>query len=297
MKYAIKYFSNCRAEASADEIIIQYTHKSKDLIRFVQEYDEKQRIVVDINNLEDSLEDSLAIFEAAHTAHKAFAVKLSWYQPYFHIIESGIPFFFKEDIYTLDDLAWCLKMGVSDVYITNELGFNIKEVSKVCRENKVQVRVYPNVAQSTSPTKVDTFSSFYVRPDAVKLYEPYVDIFEFYGPLDRQSVLYDIYTEGRWPGPLKDIILNLDNPIDNQAIMPYFDIARLNCKKSCCLGKCEICNKIDHFSKTLDKWDIGIIKKKGAIDAEDEYEATEDFVSTDPDSAFEELNGLLEDSI
>ena len=40
---------------------------------------------------------------------------------------------------------------------------------------------------------MNTFQQFYIRPDAVQLYEEFVDVFEFFGPLDKQPVLYDIY--------------------------------------------------------------------------------------------------------
>lgn len=261
MKFAIKFYKGCRIEREADELIIQYKEKNPNLIKFVQERDSNQRIVIDVTELAD-IEDNLSILAAARQAHPQFAVLVSQDQNFFIFEEEEIPFFFLEGASNLGELEGILRVGVSDIYITNDLAFNLKNVSAYCHNQGVQVRVYPNVAQSSTRLFIEPLTKFFIRPDAVRVYEPYVDVFEFFGPLDRQPVLYDIYKDERWLGQLNEVILDLDKEIDNQTIVPYFDVLRTNCKRECGLDMCGVCLAVEKLGKTLQTKEIGIRKKK-----------------------------------
>ena len=269
MKFAIKFYQGCRTLQKADEIIIRYNEKSASLIDFIQKWGEHQRIIVDITELETPIEECLAIFEGARKLHKEFAVLLSYNQDYVELAEMNIPFFFIEGASCLDDLANQIQLGVSDVYIINELGFNLEKISKLFHKNNVQVRVYPNVAQSGSKLNMNTFQQFYIRPDAVQLYEEFVDVFEFFGPLDKQPVLYDIYYDERWLGNLNEVILGLNKIVNNQTIMPYFDTPRIRCNKRCNFGKCDICGAVENLGKALEEKGIGLTRKKATHDERD----------------------------
>ena len=281
MKFAIKFYQGCRTLTNADEIIIQYNEKNPNLIKFVQEYKDNQRIIVNITELVD-IEDNLNIFEAAYKAHPQFAILLSYKQGVTDIAEMNIPFFFIEGASNMDDVMGMLHLGVTDLYVMNELAFNIKSISEYCHNNNVAVRVYPNVAQSSTNFSINTFTKFFIRPEAVKIYEPYVDVFEFFGPLDRQAVLYDIYCDERWLGLLNEIIIGLDKDINNQTIVPYFDVIRTNCRKMCGVEKCNTCKAVENFSKTLKIKEIGIKKKKAAYEIEsDQPGVNENLISAE----------------
>lgn len=282
MKFAIKFYQGCRILLEADEIIIQYDEKNPNLIKFVQEYKGNQRIIVNITELEN-IEENLNIFKAAHKVHPQFAILLSYKQNATEdIAEMGIPFFFIEGASNMDDVMGMLSFGVTDLYIMNELAFNIKNISKYCHDNNVAVRVYPNVAQSSTNFSINTLTKFFIRPDAVRIYEPYVDVFEFFGPLDRQAVLYDIYRDERWLGILDEVIIGLDKNIDNQTIVPYFDAIRINCRKLCGIGKCNTCGAVENFSKTLKTKEIGVKRKKARHNAENsQYKIDEELLSAE----------------
>lgn len=265
MKFAVKFYKDCRILPQVDEIIIQYNEKNPNLIKFVQEYKEDQRIVINITEL-SNIEDNLNIFEAAFKAHPHFAILLSQKQNIADIAEMNIPFFFLEGASCLDDMAAMVNAGVSDLYVINELAFNIVEVSEYCHKKNVSVRVYPNVAQSLSRlNNINSLTKFFVRPDAVQVYSPYVDVMEFFGPLDKQPVLYEIYRDERWQGNLDDIIIGLNKHIDNKTIVPYFDIIRLKCGKVCSFEKCSICSAVEKFGNTLQTKEIGIRKRKANL--------------------------------
>lgn len=268
MKYAINYYRECPILDAADEIIIQYKKKDAELIHFVQKYKESQRIIANAAMLDfETLSENLEIFNAAHEAHPAFTVLISIKNLSFSesLKNYEIPFFFIEGATCLDDVNDFIEAGVSDIYIQNELGFNIKQISYFCQEKNVQVRVYPNVAQNKDniPTR-NSLTDFFIRPEAVPLYEPFVDVMEFYGAIDRQPVLYRIYKDEKWLGDLSDLILELGVQIDNRTIVPYFDALRINCRKECTLGKCNACKSIEKMSNVLKEKKLGIKKPKNA---------------------------------
>ena len=57
----------------------------------------------------------------------------------------------------------------------------------------IQIRVFPNVAQSRS--EIPAIKQFFIRPEDLNAYEPYVDIYEFYrvNSSINTDVLYEIY--------------------------------------------------------------------------------------------------------
>lgn len=295
MKFAIKFYQGCRVLSEADEIIIQYNERNPNLIKFVQEYKGNQKIIVNITELKN-IEENLNIFKAAHKAHPQFAILLSYKQNAAEgIAGMGIPFFFIEGASNMDDVMGMLSFGVTDLYIMNELAFNIKNISKYCHDNNVAIRVYPNVAQSSTNFSINTLTKFFIRPDAVRIYEPYVDVFEFFGPLDRQAVLYDIYRDERWLGMLDEVIIGLDKNIDNQTIVPYFDAIRINCRKLCGIGKCNTCGAIENFSKTLKTKEIGVKRKKARHGAESsQYKIDEELLSAESIVSETDINRLPE---
>ena len=289
MKFAIKFYQGCRTLTKADEIIIRYTEKSANLIDFVQKWGEHQRIIVDITELSTPIEQSLAIFEEAKKAHKEFAILMSCTQDCVDLAEMNIPYFFIEGVNCLDDLESQVRLGVSDVYILNELGFNLEKISDFCHKNNVQIRAYPNVAQSAAKLPTNELSKFFIRPDAVQLYEDYVDVFEFFGPLDKQPVLYDIYRDERWLGNLNEVILGLNRVVNNQTIMPYFDTSRIKCNKRCNLSKCDICTAVEDLCKTLEEKGLGLTRKKAR---HNEHNIDEENMHNEPAAAID-FNGKI----
>ena len=271
MKIAIKYYKGCHILDKADEIIIKYTHKTSQLIDFVQKWENK-RIIVDISELND-IEDNVSIFKEAFDAHNEIAIMALYGQKIEKITAMHIPFFFADGVKTIDDFIAQVNLGVSDIYLLNELCFDIVKYAKICREKGIKIRVYPNVAQTQTKFDIDSFKQFFIRPDDVDIYEDYIDIFEFFGPLDRQPVLYKIYTDKEWLGDLKDIIIGLKIKVDNKTIIPYFARARLDCQKNCAFNKCTVCDAIASLAATLKDQSLGINK--------DEYKANETTVQNE----------------
>lgn len=259
MKYAIRFYNGCRVLNRASEIILRYDEIHHKLVSYVDEYTQGQRIVLDITGYDSEtiLEDNLNIWKQTKEKHRKLAVKLNESQIYLmeDLHKAEIDYFLDTKVDTLDKLYALSILGVSDVYICNELGFNLKDISKYCRNRNINIRVYPNIAQSSCEQfEIDNFKKFFIRPEDVYLYENYIDIFEFYTDrLDKQSVLYDIYKDEKWLGDLSQLILGLQENIVNTAILPDFAEARIGCRKRCVLEQCGICDRIKDFLQIADK--------------------------------------------
>jgi hypothetical protein len=252
---------------SVDEIIIKFNQNNLNLNDFIKDKKPNQRIIVDVTKLpNESLIDFLPIFISAATAHKNFALRLGIDQRDFapELYESNISYFFDEFIDTWDKLVSIIKLQVSDVYIVSDLGFNLKDVSLYCKKNNVKIRVFPNVSQFSAVVgNLDKIKGFFIRPDDISDYEEFVDVCEFFGDLDKQSVLYEIYTKENWSGKLNQLILNLDNNsnISNKTIAPIFGTMRVNCNKKCYRGQCNKCDRLLSTAQILEENNL-IIEKE-----------------------------------
>lgn len=149
------------------------------------------------------------------------------------------------------------------MYICEELGFSIEQVSKILHDNNVKVRVYPNICQS-SFSSTPSLKTFFIRPEDIIFYSIFVDVFELVTDQDRQSIIYKIYKQGKWFGDLKEIIPSFKDDLDNRYILNPFGFIRAKCKKKCMYapGSCTICEKFLDLGDTLKKNNIVVKKAK-----------------------------------
>lgn len=271
MKYCIQYTKDFRYLKQVDEVIIPF--HSTNLIN-IKDFSDNQRIIIDFEDKKEILFNLKSLIEIKEL-HNNIAIRFLGEldaETATKLEEVKIPFFFNLRVDKWDTLMGLIELGVSDVYIVNELGFELKDVSRVCKENNVNIRVFPNVAQTGSKIKnLETIKSFFIRPEDIDIYEPYVDVCEFFGPLDRQSVLYDIYTDKKWIGDLRELIIGLKEHLKSKYLMPCFGEERLNCGKKCYQNKCIICDKISTIAKQLEEANLEVkIEEK-----ENEYQINE----------------------
>ena len=253
MKYSLQYNRLSKYKDTIDELIIDYNKKSLNLIEFAAARPKNQRLVVNITMLEEP-EDNLDIFAQAAAAHPNFAItmKIGQLSPY-DLIHKKINFFYQYYPSAIDEVVAMILDGVSDVYITNELGFNMPKLSALCYRQEVNIRVLPNVAQSTAwwNKKNDTLTQFYVRPEDIPLYEDYVDYMEIFGSIQDQDYCYEIYKEQKWLGRLDQIIIGYEGKAYNRELSNMFGLQRLTCQKKCNLTSCSICHQFQSLSTKL----------------------------------------------
>ena len=144
------------------------------------------------------------------------------------------------------------------------MGFDLIAVSEYCHSLGVLVRVVPNISSQFISmyglSIAEHIKTFFIRPEDIYIYEPYIDICELQGSPDRYSVIYEIYKSGRWQGQLNDIIGGFDEETNNANIYPSFGKYRLSCKHICMYEKCNLCKEIQSIANELE--DKGLEFKK-----------------------------------
>lgn len=259
MKYCFNYNHNNFHLNEGDEWIFKYPENNPHLIPKMKEVEQEHpniRVIIDLSELGG--EPSWDILFAAVREHPKSAFIITKDQldfvPHFRV--EKVDWFFANGCLTWDMLKECVDYGVSDVYIIDELGFDIKNVKAFCDKYNTKVRVYPNIAQTSAILlSLGDYTSFYIRPEDVQYYEDYVDVFEFFGKLENEATLYEIYKEEEWQGALEILISNIHTPrkdwIKNNFIAEVFGPSRLDCRKKCVYSDCAICKNCISAAKAI----------------------------------------------
>lgn len=262
MKYCVDYFNHTKGLENADEYTIKYNKQNDALITFLQKNQNKT-----INlKIEERLDDiDYQTLKVIYNTFSNFKLRFELYNPddIENIIECGIPFFFANRVNSWDLFLGLIDLGVTDIYIVEDMCFDLERVSEVAHRENVKLRTYANVAQSTWADS-DGIKKFWIRPEDIQIYEQYIDVLEFFGNPQQCGVLLNIYKINKqWYGPLEEIIIGLNNPIDSRYIVPEFAEKRVSCQKQCLKGgKCKICNRVVELSKVLKEAQLTIVPKK-----------------------------------
>ena len=261
MKYCINYSNKSHIIDKVDEILIRYD-KNKILELFTQFIPAhlNQRVIVQLieeDNI-DTIVNNLKKIISIYNENKdiKFDIQLPFYNQKFieELKDTNLKYFFKAAANSWDKFTGLISQNVSDIYITDELAFELDKVAEIAHKNNIKVRIYPNVAQSRWD-KLSDILKFFIRPEDIEMYEPYVDVCEFYGDKAQQiDTYYKIYQEDKkWFGDLQEIIIGLDSKIDSRYIIPRFAEKRIKCGKDCLKsGKGEMCKRILDLSEQLE---------------------------------------------
>ena len=258
MKYCVEYSLKSKTLDEADEINIRYDKRDTLFLDFLLKYQEK-RINIRIEDVKDFYETQMDIFLAIKEKYPQLNLYLVMesYAPYCENImtickDNNIPYFFQTLISKWDVLRGYIGLGVSDVYIVEDLCFELDKVSKVAKANNVSIRTFPNIAQ-TSWKQDDDLRSFFIRPEDVILYEDYIDTFEFLTTTEKSNILFKVYKKDKnWFGKLNEIISGLNTEIDSRGLTNLFAYSRISCGKKCLKGTpCNICGQALELSKAL----------------------------------------------
>lgn len=263
MRYSLRYSNKCKKLAEADEIIITYDQQSAALLTFLEEHP-AQTIILMVNKVQDFADHQEwkklnAI--AAKCPNYKFEVCFNHREvPAIVLVELGeklnVPWFSSAPITDWDSLHYFIDGGVHQVYVAEELGFELEAVSAFVHQHNALVRVYPNVAQA-SVSGSNQLKKFFIRPDDIEFYSKYIDICEFWCDYAQQDAYLKIYKSGKWIGSLKQIIKDFDCDIDNKYIIPLFAQTRINCGKQCLKSRgCQVCDKVYMIVKSMQApWD------------------------------------------
>lgn len=288
MKYCFNYRRSSEVLHLLDEINIKFAPENIDVVlEYILEHP-TQRINAKIKEEEDIYRHNLLDkFEAFKEKYPEmdFTIILPKYDANLAEVckTRKLKFFFDVVVRDWETFHSFISVGVSDIYLVEQMMFEIKDAAKAAHSAGVQIRTFPNIAQKRYE-ETGNLKSFFIRPEDINLYEGLVDIMELY-TIDEinQDVVLEIYQKDKqWWGPLRELIIGLDSDLDGKYIIPRFGDRRLNCGRKCFKGmRCDVCEVVDNLGRNLQK--AGIIikynkeeKNHGEGSSEQSYNQQED---------------------
>lgn len=260
MKYCFNYSRRSEVLHLLDEINVKFDPEDVDVIFDYMLEHKHQRInakVVEVNHIFKY--NLLEKFENFRDNHKDidFAIILPKYDLNLAQVcqQKELKFFFDVVVRDWETFHTFIEAGVSDIFLVEQMMFEIKEASVAAHKAGVRVRTFPNIAQRRYE-ETQSIKCFFIRPEDIDLYEGLVDVMDIYTIEEvNQDVVWEIYKEDKiWWGPLKEIIVGLDNEIDGRYIIPRFGDRRLNCGRKCFKGhRCDVCETVEALGKNLQK--------------------------------------------
>lgn len=245
MKYSISGRQPKDFLQKADEIFIEYRDIDV-LFDYVELYPDK-KIVMFVPKDADINWDLLASFnEKLHLTLEVEQIKdpeLTNFRWFWHF-----------PVTTYFELDSILTLNVSEILVGGSLFFDLEQVKKLCGDT--EIRAVPNVAFDAYIPRTDGTIGTYIRPEDVKIYEPYIDTLVFkYEDLKEERMLFKVYKEDQtWPGNLYFLIKNLNKHVDNRAFEEDFASTRLNCRQTCCRTHvCHFCESYFLFLNIVDR--------------------------------------------
>ncbi len=272
MKYAINWARNFRYFNDVDEVILNNIPSDLEKIKtFLEEGTLNKRTKIILNLAEigissPKLQGAPAIINMLKSQGWNISVKINREDK--DLFKSNnISFFYNIFAKNLEQVYTQAFDGVSEIYITEELGFRLKDLQNIKELFNIKYRVIPNIVQSADNKIFEPITSFWIRPEDTELYEPLVDTFELLGGENesRISVIYEVYKQRQWLGDINDIILdfNSDIKIPNTGMNPHFAQMRINCGKKCLTGSpCNVCHQMADLALKFNEVGLEVIKKR-----------------------------------
>jgi hypothetical protein len=281
MKYSVRYNRSLDLK-SFDEIIIELKdEKYEDLLGFFNRYSDK-RIVIKIDDCSNFLEENkIELFKQLEEENPEFnytfllkKYDLDKKTEVIQLLYDNDFSYYVEDFISDEEEMWnAIRTGYSDVIITDSLCFYLEDIAPILHSYGINVRVFPNICQRKFLHGND-IKSFFIRAEDVKIYEPYVDIFEFWGEDNQQEAYKNIYSKSKqWVGPLNQYIIGFKEEVEGHHILPTFGERRLGCGRSCLRGgRCRLCDAYIQLSSTLKKNDLVLVNEEmDAIKSKSEF--------------------------
>ena len=273
MKYC-GVFSNTVNLSNFDEVKIIYDDQDRELITYLNNHLAQRTILVIQDYTRFYNTQEWLKLNAIHATYPEFNFTVCFSDIArfnFHSIDPilqecfeqlEVPYFTGYIVANFDQLHYLGELGVSDVYVGEDICFDLRRAKAVASDYGVQLRAFPNVAQGCIKSS-SALKKFFIRPEDVEEYDDCIDTLEFWGPPDRQMVLHKIYTKGHWGGPLEAIIFDFPAELKSSALMPSFAHIRKTCGRRCMKGEnCKICDRLAHISQQLTEHHIIIKPKK-----------------------------------
>lgn len=198
------------------------------------------------------------------------------------IKELNIPFFFDRDVpcTSLLSLDFMIKQKVTDVYIFDDLWYNLPQVSEKCKNNNINIRLILNRVPSLFPVLDEDYKAPIFSPRDIEYLEPYIDTIEFDCYFAEEKAynwnIFNVYKKAyldkkEWVGDLRELNRDLTffYPVYSE---PWELIKRkISCGRKCSVGsKCRRCEDIVTIARNLNAEGLYLKKNKGEKEELDE---------------------------
>lgn len=268
MKYCFEYYSGIEKvnDNHYDEIkiILEEERANKKVLHdFVKRFSSHRIILKVTKPTEFLVENKISWLEGLEEYEIAIEICANPDESSKDLVERlkqlDISFFYADPAFTYETIAHYIELGVSDIYLSGTPAFNIKRVGDFLHNKGITVRIIPNIVQKQWHylNGQDDLTSFFILPKDLKLYEPYVDVIEFWTKKKKsQKLLYDIYENGvAWIGSVNELIIDAPELTMKDMFIPtVFGEARTKCCQECLIGgPCRICYEIQALAKSFDK--------------------------------------------
>ena len=174
----------------------------------------------------------------------------------------GIKFFFDANYAVfnyrmLEDIA---ALGVTDVYISDDLCYDLANVRRACDKIGVSLRWILDIIPSNTLNKNKDFYAPWVIPENIDLLSQFVDTFEFSENTSwaRLDTLYKIWFEKKeWRENLRALYPQMEIDFWNQSAFPELTQHKLYCQYKCAYGSvCKKCEQNAVIADNLHKKNI-----------------------------------------
>lgn len=219
------------------------------MLEFLEVYSDAQ-INISFKNWDSSI--AYSILKTAENVGVVLSVEQLKYAA--ELKEKRYKFYLDRDMgaYNYESLDFLINLGVSDVYILDDLWFTLPNTHEICENNGVKIRLVLNRIPSTTPNRgVNPKAPIFI-PNMFQYLNQFVDMFEFdLGKTPNWNycdVLYKYWFNNKqWLGQLYEI--NEDVQFDLPASSMFPDLARykLTCGKRCISHPDNTCNKCNQY--------------------------------------------------
>ena len=271
MKKCLVYFRNSEYDMSAEELIIKF--KESDKWQDFLNLHSNQKVIVPIDNA-NNFEYVLKQVNNPFNLVFMFSPDMECLNVVTKICkESGVPYFYDTIVKDWETLYQIMNEGVYSVYIGGDLGFDLPLIKKIYSSFDTSIRVIAN-------SNIKDIYSFFIRPEDLDLYTPYIDVIEMRFPVDKPELrdsLFNIYfKQKKWNLDMSYLTFD-EIKFPNKYMEEIFGVKRLNCHHRCMKGKqCDLCGVLVNFSNTLKehKEELSNGSKRTEVEGSDNAEDT-----------------------
>ena len=200
MKSCIQWRKSSKFLSEIDQFNIDFKDKKRQLIQFLDIFAISQRVNIRVSNTLTLNQIQLLI---ALKEQKNYNIAICFSKKYSDENESAfnifitheIPCYFYDFIDNWDEFTGYCNLGVSDIYITGQLGFDLERAAAIAHQKNIQLRCYANICQSRWSKNNSGLKAFFIRPQDRQIYEGYIDVLQFNlkkEDLQQQEVLYQM---------------------------------------------------------------------------------------------------------